>query len=78
MAKLIDIYKGDKYITTLQKAVQSSNINFLFGSGCSSPAIKTLGNIESEIERLVDNMVYSLYSLTEREIKIIEDRREKL
>jgi hypothetical protein len=51
MAKLIDICEGDGYITTLQKAVQSSNINFLFGSGCSSPAIKTLGNIESEIEK---------------------------
>jgi hypothetical protein len=50
MAKPIDICKDDEYITILQKAVQSSNINFLFGSGCSSPAIKTLGNIESEIE----------------------------
>jgi hypothetical protein len=52
MAKLIGICKGDEYITTLQKAVWSSNINFLFGSGCSVPAIKTLGgDIESTIER---------------------------
>jgi hypothetical protein len=53
MAKLIDVSKdkeNKEFITTLQKAVQSSNINFLFGSGCSYPAIKTLGNIESEIE----------------------------
>jgi uncharacterized protein YjgD (DUF1641 family) len=53
MAKLIDISKdkeNKEFITTLQKAVQSSNINFLFGSGCSYPAIKTLGNIENEIE----------------------------
>ncbi|MDR2411035.1 MAG: SIR2 family protein [Bacteroidales bacterium] len=50
MAKLIDVCKGEEHITALQKAIQSSNINFLFGSGCSSPAIKTLGNIESDIE----------------------------
>jgi hypothetical protein len=51
MAKLIDICEDKDYTTILQKAVQSSNINFLFGSGCSSPAIKTLRNIESEIEK---------------------------
>lgn len=55
MAKFIDICKEKEYITTLQKAVQSSNINFLFGSGCSSPAIETLGNIESEIENKEKN-----------------------
>jgi hypothetical protein len=53
MAKLIDVSKdkeNKEFITTLQKAIQSSNINFLFGSGCSFPAIKTLGNIEGVIE----------------------------
>jgi hypothetical protein len=53
MAKLIDISnekEREHFITALQKIIQSSNINFLFGSGCSVPAIKTLGNIENDIE----------------------------
>lgn len=48
----IDIDK-DKFIAKLQKGVQSANLNFLIGSGCSLPAIKTLGNIEKEIDILL-------------------------
>jgi len=40
--------------TILQKATQSANLNFIIGSGCSCPAISTLGNIEKRIQRLID------------------------
>lgn len=49
MANLInlgDIQQKDGYITKLRKSIQSSNLNFLLGSGCSLPGIKALGNIE--------------------------------
>lgn len=38
----------------LQKATQSANLNFIIGSGCSSPAIKTLGNIEKQVQDSID------------------------
>jgi hypothetical protein len=58
MAKLIDVSndkESKEFITEFQKIVQSANINFFFGSGCSTPAIKTLGNIENEIEKKYKN-----------------------
>ena len=52
MANCINIDESRKeLIATVQKAVQSANLNFLIGSGCSSPAIKTLGNIEKDIQK---------------------------
>jgi hypothetical protein len=39
--------------TTLTKSLQSGNINFLLGAGASMPAIKTAGNIEAELDKLV-------------------------
>jgi hypothetical protein len=36
----------------LQKTVQSCNLNFLIGSGCTVPAISALGAIEKEVEKL--------------------------
>lgn len=51
MANTINIDEERKELTsTLQKAVQSANLNFLIGSGCSLPAIKTLGNIEKDVQ----------------------------
>lgn len=41
-------------IRELQKAVQSANLNFLIGSGCSLPAIKTLGTIEKDVQELIN------------------------
>lgn len=57
MANCINIDLSRKeLITSLQKAIQSANLNFLIGSGCSLPAIKTLGNIEKDIqEKLKSN-----------------------
>jgi len=53
MAKSIDIDKDkNDLIKILQKTVQSCNLNFLIGSGCSIPAIKALGPIEQEVETL--------------------------
>jgi len=37
----------------LRKSFQSANINFIIGSGCSSPAIEILGNIENAIQELL-------------------------
>lgn len=39
----------------LEKALQSSNINFLIGSGASYPAIELMGSIEQEIDELLDS-----------------------
>ena len=39
----------------LRKIIQSANLNFLIGSGCSFPAINPLGNIEREIDVLREN-----------------------
>jgi len=56
MLSIIDIsnstYKNN-FIISLQKAIQSANINFLFGSGCSAPAIGTMGEIEKEIDTMI-------------------------
>jgi hypothetical protein len=41
-------------ITVLCKSIQSANLNFLFGSGCASPAIPVLGGIEKEIASLFE------------------------
>lgn len=38
----------------LRNAVQSSHINFLFGSGCSKPYLGTLGNIERWLTELMN------------------------
>ncbi len=54
MANIINIDKNkEEFIETLQKAVQSANLNFLIGSGCSDPAIKILGNIEKNIQKAI-------------------------
>lgn len=37
----------------LESFVQSGNLNFLIGSGASSPAIKVAGNVETEINKLL-------------------------
>jgi hypothetical protein len=50
----IDSSSRDGLIAGLRKSVQSANLNFIIGSGCSYPAIPLLGNIESEIKTLVD------------------------
>jgi len=56
MAKIINFDEDrEKLIETLQKAVQSANLNFLIGSGCSLPAIKTLGSIEEKIQKEIEN-----------------------
>jgi hypothetical protein len=53
MAKAINIDKDkSELIKILQKTIQSCNLNFLIGSGCSIPAMKALGPIEQEVEAL--------------------------
>lgn len=55
MTRLCDIDSSrDRLIAVLRKAVQSANLNFILGAGCSYPAISLLGNTESEIKELVD------------------------
>jgi hypothetical protein len=44
----------EKFIGNLQKGVQSANLNFIIGSGCSKPAIGTLGTTEKEIQSLLE------------------------
>ncbi|GHU17952.1 hypothetical protein FACS1894163_09450 [Spirochaetia bacterium] len=42
----------DGFIADFQKAIQSANINFLIGSGCSVPSISALKGLENKIEKL--------------------------
>lgn len=56
MANIIDISEDqnqDRLINILRKSLQSCNLNFIIGSGCSYPAIKPLGNVEREIYDLL-------------------------
>lgn len=41
---------NDKIIDYHKNIIQSSNVNFLIGSGLSRPFLPTLGNIEQKIE----------------------------
>jgi hypothetical protein len=52
--RLNDDTEKSKLIVILQKAVQSAHLNFLIGSGCSTPVVPTLGNIEKKIQELID------------------------
>jgi len=47
-----DIKSG--FIDILRKEIQSANLNFLIGSGCSMPAIQVLGNIEKNVQVLME------------------------
>jgi len=44
----------DKFINNLRKSIQSANINFIFGSGCSFPSIKPSSDIENQIQHEID------------------------
>ena len=55
MARIVDLRNdGDQQelISLLRKSTESSELNFLLGSGCSSPAIPVLGNIEKKVQEL--------------------------
>lgn len=55
MIRLCDIDSSLYGFTAmLRKAVQSANLNFIIGAGCSHPALPILGNIEMEIKHLVE------------------------
>lgn len=68
MAKAINIdNEKNELIKILQKTVQSCNLNFLIGSGCSIPAMNALGPIEQEVEAL-----YKENKKTEAEKKLAD------
>lgn len=55
MARRIDISNdGNSYKKEFLKILGSSRINFLLGSGASMPAISTAGNIETELDNLIE------------------------
>ena len=57
MATMLDLQSDknrEKLVAILRKATESAHLNFLIGSGCSSPAIPTLGNIEEQVQNLRD------------------------
>lgn len=39
----------------IKEIIQSANINFLFGSGASTPFLPLLGNIEKDINEAIEN-----------------------
>lgn len=54
MAEILDIDAEDANASQLLESyIQSGNLNFLIGSGASSPAIPIAGNIEAEIDELI-------------------------
>lgn len=57
-------------IDKLKTFIQSSNINFLFGSGLSSPYLKTLGNVEKWLTDLnnIDNIDVTIKTIIEASI----------
>ncbi|MDP8226563.1 MAG: SIR2 family protein [Candidatus Celaenobacter polaris] len=56
MANYINIDESNEaFSKNLQKAIQSANLNFLIGSGCSFPAISSLGNIENDVQVKIEN-----------------------
>ena len=58
MANLIDISDDEEranFKKRLGRIIQSANLNFLIGSGCSYPTIKVLGNTEKEIMKARTN-----------------------
>ena len=57
MANIINVSNNEEKSNLnviLRKSFQSANINFLIGSGCSSPAIKPSGEVEKNICKLLD------------------------
>lgn len=42
------------FLSDLRKTLESTNINFLLGAGCSMPAFRTLGNLEDLRDELED------------------------
>ena len=65
------------FLSDLRKTLESTNINFLLGAGCSMPAFRTLGNLEElrvELEEKKDRLGENrdvIYRLIKAEI----DRR---
>jgi hypothetical protein len=54
MADIIEIQAGDETASKIfESYIQSGNINFLIGSGASSPAIAIAGNIETQLNALL-------------------------
>ncbi|MFZ5682440.1 MAG: SIR2 family protein [Pseudomonadota bacterium] len=54
MAQLLDLDADNTAATKfLESYIQSGNLNFLIGSGASSPAIKVAGTIEADINKLL-------------------------
>jgi hypothetical protein len=41
------------FIEKLRREIQSANINFLIGAGCTLPAIPLLGHIEQDIQQML-------------------------
>jgi hypothetical protein len=64
---------ADEISRLLGSYIQSGNINFIIGSGASSPAIATAGNIEEQVnELLADGKTHSADLLTLKFIRHIE------
>ena len=47
------INNDDETVKVLAPYIQSGNLNFLIGSGASLPAIKTAGDIEKKLDKLI-------------------------
>ena len=53
MAKVLKIKTEDEkkyFLQKFRKEIQSANLNFLIGSGCSLPAIQLMGEIENDVQ----------------------------
>ncbi|WP_371226352.1 SIR2 family protein [Roseovarius sp. 2305UL8-3] len=62
-----DIEKIEK---TLERALQSGNINFLIGSGASQPAISVAGDIEKTLNECLDDDDEALFTKTRNDFLV--------
>ena len=85
--KEINIDKDKERLRTiLQKAIQSANLNFLIGAGCSTPALEVLRNIEKKIsekinqnkEKEANELLFNfLQPFVESTSILLEDKKDK-
>lgn len=52
---LVELTESSKLPKRLERFIQSAHLNFLIGSGASRPAIALAGNIEAEINELLES-----------------------
>lgn len=67
----IDLSQTEGVALVLERHIQSAHLNFLFGSGASSPAIELAGTVEQEIDKCLARSQYD--EANQQALEFIED-----